>query len=130
MSTDIVFFLLFCFGFACGPHPICFTLSKENWTKKVSGTAVAFANFVIMMGGFIMQPVIGKLLNDGWHGTFTTGHIRLYTSHDYHLTLTIIPVVLLIATCLACFIKETYTKEVDEAAELHASIHQLAKNIE
>lgn len=129
ISTETIFILLFCFGFACGPHPLCFTLSKENWTKKISGTAVAFANFVIMMGGFVMQPVIGKLLNNGWHGTFIDGHIRLYTSHDYVSALSLLPVGLLIATILACFVKETYTKQFDEAAELNATIDKLAENL-
>lgn len=126
LSTELVFVLLFLFGFACGPHPLCFTLSKENWTRKISGTAVAFANFVIMMGGFIMQPVVGRLLNDGWHGTFVAGkHIRLYTAHDYVTSLMILPAGLLVATILSFFIKETYKKKKNEAQELERSINQL-----
>lgn len=127
LDTQAIFILLFCFGFACGPHPLCFTLSKENWSKKISGTAVSFTNFLIMMGGFIMQPVIGHLLNAGWHGNFSEGHIRLYSSHDYMSALIIIPVGLIIATILSFFISETYTKKVDEAAELSASINRLAQ---
>ncbi len=49
--------LLFLFGICCGPHPLCFTLSKENNPHKISGTAIAFANFVIMMGGFILRII-------------------------------------------------------------------------
>jgi sugar phosphate permease len=126
MSPHLVLTLLFLFGFACGPHPLCFTLSKENWTRKISGTAVAFANFVIMMGGFVMQPVVGKLLNEGWHGTFVAGqHIRLYTAHDYVLSLALLPVGLLLATLLSFFVRETYTKKNNEAEELNKSINQL-----
>jgi MFS family permease len=125
LPTQAIFALLFLFGFACGPHPLCFTLSKENWTHKISGTATAFANFVIMMGGFVMQPVVGKLLNEDWHGTFLKDHIRLYTAHDFVGSLAILPAGLLIATVISICIKETYTKKSSEADELNASIHHL-----
>lgn len=125
ISVNGVFALLFLFGFVCGPHPLCFTLGKESWTAKISATVVAFINFLIMMGGFIMQPVVGKLLNEGWHGTFLTDHIRFYTAHDYSNALLILPICLLIATVLSFCIKETYTKKSNEADELMESIHRL-----
>lgn len=125
LSTTQVFVLLFLFGFACGPHPLCFTLSKENWAKKIAGTAVAFANFVIMMGGFIMQPIVGWLLNLGWHHTFSNASVRFYTHYDYVNALMIIPFALLIATILTFFIHETFKKTKDESQELDRKIQAL-----
>ena len=109
LSENLLFILLFTFGVLCGPHPLCFTLSKENNISKISGTAVAFANFVIMMGGFIFQPVVGKLLDYGWTGTMVNG-VRTYTNGDYTMALSILPIGLLIAGFLTFLLKETYQK--------------------
>ncbi|PHQ80125.1 MAG: MFS transporter [Coxiella sp. (in: Bacteria)] len=125
LSSTTVVTLLFLFGFACGPHPLCFTLSKENWTKKVSGTAIAFANFIIMMGGLIIQPIIGKTLNNGWHGTFTHTGIRVYTPHDFVTSLAFLPCGLFIGFVLTFFIRETYKKKPNEAKKLNDRINKL-----
>jgi sugar phosphate permease len=107
LSHSAIFILLFCFGLCCGPHPLCFTLSKENNTHEISGTAVSFANFIIMMGGFIFQPIVGKALDLLWDGKMVQG-IRLYTAHEYTLALSILPIGLMIAAFCTLFIKETY----------------------
>ncbi|MCH9644988.1 MAG: MFS transporter [Gammaproteobacteria bacterium] len=109
IDTTLLYLLLFFFGVSCGPHPLTFTLSKENNKQNIAGTAVAFANFIIMMGGFLFQPIVGKLLDLGWHNTLNHG-IRSYTSHDYTLALTILPVALVLSFILSLFIKETYRR--------------------
>src|SRR3990167_361966 len=107
MPTYLLYSLLFVFGLCCGPHPLCFTLSKENNAHAISGTAVSFANFVIMMGGFIFQPTVGKILDWLWEGDMING-IRSYSAHDYRLALSILPIGLAIATVCTLLIKETY----------------------
>lgn len=107
LSFFILYLLLFLFGLSCGPHPLCFTLSKENNEHKISGTAVAFANFIIMMGGFIFQPVVGTILDWLWCGHTQNG-IRIYSDTHYMMALGILPIGLLIAGILTLFIKETY----------------------
>jgi len=106
-----LYILLFLFGLACGPHPLCFTLSKENNEHKISGTAVAFANFVIMMGGFIFQPVVGNILDWLWSGGMEHG-IRVYSNADYTVALSILPIGLFLAAVLTLFIKETYKRDL------------------
>ena len=112
IPVQALYILLFMLGAFCGPHPLCFTLSKENYTQKISGTAIAFANFVIMMGGFIFQPVVGKILDWTWGGLIENG-IRIYTPGNYLIALSIIPAGLLIAGILSLSIKETYQHAVD-----------------
>lgn len=109
ISTALLYFLLFFLGIFCGPHPLCFTMSKENNTSAISGTAIAFANFLIMMGGFVFQPIIGKLLDFGWDGTVYNG-IRIYSTTDYTTALSILPLGLLLAGLLTLTLKETYKK--------------------
>ena len=114
IPRDGVFILLFIFGVFCGPHPLCFTLSKENNKAHISGTAISFANFVIMMGGFIFQPVVGEFLDMGWRGHLSHG-VRIYSSHDFTVSLTLLPACLLLAGCLSLFIKETYQKNPENS---------------
>jgi len=108
----ILFILLFIFGMFCGPHPLCFTLSKENYPQKISGSAIAFTNFMIMMGGVIFQPLVGKMLDSAWTGGFEKG-LRIYTASNYKFAFIIIPLGLLIAGILSLYIKETNHKTMN-----------------
>lgn len=107
LPVYLIFTLLLIFGICCGPHPLCFTLSKENNPHEISGTTVAFANFLIMMGGFIFQPVVGDVLDALWDGRMENG-IRVYSPHTYTMALSIIPIGLFIAIILTLLIKDTY----------------------
>lgn len=107
VSHLLVYTLLFVFGACCGPHPLTFALSKENNEHKISGTAVAFANFVIMMGGFIFQPVVGWLLDLRWQHVMHNG-VPYYSAGDYVFALSILPIGLLVAFLLTLTVKETY----------------------
>lgn len=112
LPLTALFLLLFFLGVMCGPHPLCFTLSKENCATQVSGTAVSFANFVIMMGGFVFQPVVGRLLDFGWSGGMVDGH-RVYSTYDFTLALSILPICLFIAGVLTLLIRETFENARD-----------------
>jgi len=103
--------LLFTLGLFCGPHPLCFSLGKENCPHQVSGTAVAFTNFLIMVGGFA-QPLIGKLLVASDHQAAAAGANAVYTAHDFSIALSVIPIGLVIAYFILLFIRETFGKQV------------------
>lgn len=109
-SHTIILGLLFLLGIFCGPHPLCFSLSKENCPHEISGTAVAFANFVIMSGGMILQPLVGDIL-EHLSGTTASGAQAAYTSWDFSVALSIIPLGLIIAYFATLFIKETFGKQ-------------------
>lgn len=109
-NPHIIFTLLFILGLFCGPHPLCFSLSKENCAHEISGTAVAFANFIIMSGGMILQPVVGDLLAHLSH-PLTPGITAVYTNLDYSIALSIIPIGLILSFFITLFIKETFGKQ-------------------
>jgi sugar phosphate permease len=113
IPMSALYVLLFIGGAFCGPHPLCFTLCKENHSRKISGTTIAFANFIIMMGGFIFQPVVGKLLDWVSHGVIENG-LHIYSAADYVAALSIMPIGLCIAGVLSLFIKETYRKSTHD----------------
>ena len=112
LSSAAVMAVMFLFGLCCGPHPLCFTLSKEMCAAEIAGTGISFANFIIMMGGFVFQPVVGKLLDVMRGGRVLDGH-PLYTVSDFHWALLIMPVGLIVAYLLTLTIKDTYHSAVD-----------------
>ncbi len=94
-------------GFTCGAHPLVFSLSKENSPLRLSGTATAFTNFLVMSGGWTLW-LYGRLLDLHWdHATSATGS-PIYSLWDYRFALTIIPVGLVIALVITTMIKETH----------------------
>ncbi|EKD77710.1 MAG: hypothetical protein ACD_42C00218G0002 [uncultured bacterium] len=110
MNHDVMYGLLFMLGIFCGPHPLCFSLSKENCPHEISATAVSFANFVIMIGGMIMQPAVGGFL--GLLSNTTTKTVNaVYSNWDFSIALSIIPIGLIIAYFVTLFIKETFGKQ-------------------
>ena len=111
-SHALMYFLLFTLGLCCGPHPLCFSLGKENCPHDISGTAVAFTNFVIMVGGMIMQPAVGEFLALLSNSTGSNANV-IYSNLDYSIALSIIPAGLIIAYFATLFIQETFGKQVE-----------------
>jgi MFS family permease len=113
----IMFFFI---GFCCGAHPLCFALGKENNPIQISGTAVAVTNMLIMAGGAVFQPVVGKLLD--LHTTSPLGPdgLPIYTSSDYTFALSVIPIGVAIGLLLSFFLKETHCQYVTQ--ESHEKI--------
>lgn len=104
-SLPVLFFFL---GIFCGAHPLCFALGKENCPNRISGTAVAVTNTLIMLGGMIFQPVVGILLDKHTVHSALQDTARIYTASDYTYALSVVPIGLFIAVLLTFFLKETY----------------------
>lgn len=112
LSYPTVYTLFFFVGIFCGAHPLCFALGKENSANEISGTAVAVTNTLIMLGGMIFQPVVGKLLdNHAVNLAFKNG-VPIYTASDYSYALSVVPLGLVISIVLCFFLKETYCRSV------------------
>lgn len=118
LSTSGLYLIFFMIGFCCGAHPLCFALGKESNPIQISGTAVAVTNMLIMAGGAIFQPVVGKLLDLHTTNPLGPDGLPVYTANDYTFALSIIPIGVAIGIFLSLFLKETYcesqAKEEDE----------------
>jgi MFS family permease len=109
----VIFFIT---GFSCGAHPLCFALSKENNTVQTSGTAVAVTNMLIMAGGAIFQPVVGKLLD--MHSTIISADgLPIYSASDYTFALSIVPLGVALGIFISTFLKETYCESHETKSE-------------
>lgn len=105
LNLSIIFFLL---GIFCGAHPLCFALGKENCPNHISGIAVAVTNTLIMLGGMVFEPLVGKLLDKHAVAVVLQNNIPVYTASDYTYALTLLPIGLMISVVLTLFVRETY----------------------
>lgn len=109
--------IFFMIGFCCGAHPLCFALGKENNPIQISGTAVATTNMLIMLGGVIFQPVVGKLLDLHTATPLSTNGLAVYTPSDYTFALSVVPLGVALGIFLSLFLKETRCESQAKAAD-------------
>lgn len=112
ISVNLLYVLIFLFGFFSSVQIVCFAVGRENNPTHVAATAVAFTNLLIMLGGMVFQPLVGKLLDIGWLGQIAKG-VRIYSAADYQHALLIIPIFIFIGILLAFKIRETFTIRQD-----------------
>ncbi len=88
---------LFLFGIASSVEVLCFELSNRQAPRGAVATATAFTNCLVMLGGFITQPLIGALL-DMLRTNRSSGVASLAVSYsvlDYRFAFLILPLLLL-----------------------------------
>ncbi|OGT59287.1 MAG: hypothetical protein A3F14_01310 [Gammaproteobacteria bacterium RIFCSPHIGHO2_12_FULL_43_28] len=117
LNPSSLYLIFFFIGFCCGAHPLCFTLGKENNPIRISGTAVAITNMLIMAGGVIFQKGVGELLDLHASSAVGANGLPIYTSTDYTFALSIVPIGVALGILLSFFIKETYCESQATEAE-------------
>lgn len=107
LTLSMLYVLFFMTGFCCGAHPLCFALGKEINSPEIAGTAIAATNMLIMAGGAIFQPLVGKLLD--WHAGLPAGmnSLPVYSTADYTFALSVVPLGVVLGIILSLFIRET-----------------------
>ena len=106
LSVLMICVLLFVLGLSTGVEVITFAVSRESVSEHATGTAIAMTNFLTMLGGMIFQPILGQLLD--FHALNISHHaVTNLGANDYQFALTVIPVCLLFALILCCFLYET-----------------------
>lgn len=108
---------LFTFGFALGAFMVSFTLGKELNSIMMTATVIAMINAGDAVLTAITEPVVGKLLDLGWAGAMVDG-VRSFSTQDYRIALTILPVYLLAAAFVILKVKQALSPTVVQVAEL------------
>lgn len=106
-SIGVSFVLVFLIGILTAAEVLVFTCAKNNEPSKNAGTAIAFANGLIMLVGSVFQPVLGFLLDVFWTGGLLHGGVRLYEISCYQKAILTLPICLVVAYILSIFVKET-----------------------
>ena len=68
--------------FAAGAAMLSFPLAKESVPPRLAGTVGGIANMGMMLGGMLMQPLVGLVLDHHWDGSMAGG-MRLYAFEAY-----------------------------------------------
>lgn len=98
--------LLLGFGLCSSAQVIIFPIARELNVQGLAGTAIAVTNLLVMSGGALFQPLIGKIL-DVSTGTHVRGNLMAFSIESFQHALSIIPIAFIIAAILAIFLRET-----------------------
>jgi MFS family permease len=104
-SQLILMALMFLVGLLSAAQLLTFSVAIEINREEVRGTATAFTNFVVMLFGMVLQPLIGFLLVRGWDGTQVEG-VDVYSDTDLRHVMLLFPLFFLIASLLALLYRE------------------------
>lgn len=104
--------LLILIGFFCGAEMLCFTAALWYVDPKHSGVTIGVVNTLNMLGGAIMQHVIGVYLDINWSGKTDNFGLRLYSTEDYVEAFSIL--VIIIAICLITALTMLNNKKVNQ----------------
>ena len=107
-SLHVMYALLFLSSFFASVEILIFAVSNDISRHSVSATAIAFTNMVVMVGGVLLPPLIGKILDNA---TRVVNNTPVLTVHDFSIALAVLPLGLLLSGILSLFLKESYHKQ-------------------
>lgn len=99
-SITVLVMVLFIIGFFCGAEMMCFTGALEESNKYDSGQIIGVVNTLNMLGGAVVQQLIGYFLDKQWDGSVDLFGIRQYSTEQFQNSLSILTI--LVALCCAC----------------------------
>ncbi|MDF1678754.1 MAG: MFS transporter [Legionellaceae bacterium] len=105
MPLFVLSVLIFCFGLFSSCFLPSFSIMKEIHDTAYSGAALGFMNTANMVGGLIGLPLVGLVLNHLWDGQMLDG-VKHYTTANYVLSLSLLPLMMLISIGLLALIDE------------------------
>jgi MFS family permease len=117
LGEHSLYALMFLLGLLYSAQALVFAVGRELSPDEAAGTAIAITNMIVMLGAMFLQPFVGRLLDWSLLMRHTetpslagiTDHThQLYTLTDYQFALSIIPMGIVIAAILICFIRETH----------------------
>lgn len=109
-----IYSLLFVFGVLSSVQVLVFPTACEHSPHSLAGTAVSITNMLVMSGGAIIPPIVGKLLDYTWNGALIEG-TRVYTKLSYEIALSLLPIGLFIGFLLSLLMKDTYCQQQEKS---------------
>jgi sugar phosphate permease len=107
VPIPLIYVILLLYGVLSSAQILVFAICHEATKMRVAGTAIALTNMIVMIGGNVFQPVIGKLLDAEWSDKIVSG-ARVYSDHAYQMALSVIPIGLVLSIIIIFFIRETH----------------------
>jgi len=87
-----------------------FAIAKESAPAPLAGTATGVANMGNMLGGMVMPPLVGWMLDRSWSGAMAGG-ARVYDFDAYRAGFAPMLAWLILALVLVAFTRETHCRQ-------------------
>jgi MFS family permease len=97
-------------GFFSGNLIIGFAFAKESVPARLMGTASGICNMGPLLGGMLLQPTVGWILDRNWLGATAAG-ARIYDATAYQAAFSLMAACLVVSLCLIPFARETYGRQ-------------------
>jgi len=91
---------------AAGAFVLNFAFAKESVPARLGGTVSGVANMGVMLGGMLMQPLVGFVLDRHWLGALSGG-ARVYDFEGYRAAFSLMLAWTAAALVLLAFTRET-----------------------
>ncbi len=110
LPLGLLYILFFLIGMVSGGVILTFAFCKESTPIRLSGTTSGIANMGNMMGGMVLQPAVGWVLDRMWSGQ-ATGGVRIYDFVAYRAGFSLMLVWLVCGLLLLAFTRETHCRQ-------------------
>ena len=98
-------------GFASGNITIGFAWARESVPPRLVGTASGVVNMGPLMGGMMLQPAVGWMLDQRWQGGLVGG-VKVFDAAAYQAGFTLIFMAVVLASGLIFFGRESFCKQM------------------
>lgn len=97
-------------GFFSGNLIIGFAFAKESVPIGLMGTASGICNMGPLLGGMLLQPGVGWILDRNWRGELVDG-VRLYDATAYQAGFSLMFAAVALSLALILFSRESYCRQ-------------------
>jgi len=87
-----------------------FAIAKESVPASLAGTVGGITNMGNMLGGMIMPPMVGWMLDRRWDGAMVNA-VRVYDFDAYRAGFALMLAWLAAALILLAFVRETHCRQ-------------------
>lgn len=99
-------------GFFSGVEMLCFANACSVLPSRMAGIVTGFVNGVVMLGGSLLQQMIGYVLDRLWDGTMTEQGTRAYSTSDFQSAFYLLGGCIIVTLVISFFLKSQRNTEL------------------
>ena len=119
LSPAALYALCLAMGLVTASLTLSWACAKEVNPPLYSGMATSVVNLGVFLGPSILQPLVGWVMDRGWHGAMQGG-ARVYGASDYRAALMLMAAFAALGALSTFFVRETGCRNVWSPQPSHA----------
>lgn len=112
LSITYMSILLFFLGVCGAAYILGYAIAEDIAPAHAKNTYIGFTNALCVASAPLMQPLVGYILHKLAMGHTVSGQ-ELYLISDYRIALSLMPLALLVAAGIACFLPDSHEIKLD-----------------